>query len=101
MKMFLVTDDAGALVGMRLGGVEGTLVKDEKSASAAIDRAVNDESVCVILITEGVKRMCPEKVLATGSLARPILCEIPDSKNTDGKSDSLEEYIKNSAGISI
>ena len=101
MKMFLVTDDAWALVGMRLGGVEGALVKDEKSASAAIDRAQNDESVCVILITEGVKRMCPEKVLAAGSLARPVLCESPDSKNTDASGGSLEEYIKNAVGISI
>ena len=61
MKMFLVTDDVDARVGLRFAGVEGTLVKNAADAAAAIDAAVADEDVCVLLVTPGISINVPRK----------------------------------------
>lgn len=101
MKMFLITDDSDTKIGLRFAGVDGVVVKDESRASEAIDKALADTEVCVLLVTEGIRRMCPDKVMRINALAKPVLCEIPDSKNPDSMGSSLEEYIKNAVGISL
>lgn len=101
MKMFLVTDDVDARVGLRFAGVDGTLVKNAADAAAAIDAAVADEDVCVLLVTPGINKMCHEKTQYVNGLSRPVLCEIPDSKDPSELGSSLEEYIKNTVGIAL
>lgn len=101
MKMFLVTDDVDARVGLRFAGVEGALVRTADDAAAAIDAAVADEDVCVLLVTPGISKMCPEKTQYVNTLSRPVLCEIPDSENPSALGSSLEEYIKNTVGIAL
>jgi len=99
--MFLVTDDVETRVGMRLCGVDGVLAKDEKSALEGIAAALSDDNVCVLLITQGIRDLCPERVSYLGTLSKPVLCEIPDSKNAGHTKGSLSDYIKNAVGISI
>jgi len=45
--------------------------------------------------------MCPEKTQYVNGLSRPVLCEIPDSKDPSELGSSLEEYIKNTVGIAL
>ena len=39
MKFFLLTDDADAMIGMRLAGIEGKLVKSPESAKEEYEKA--------------------------------------------------------------
>ncbi|MBQ4313107.1 MAG: V-type ATP synthase subunit F, partial [Clostridia bacterium] len=52
MKFFLISSNNDTTIGLRLAGIDGVIVRDEEEARAALERAVADESVGVVLMTE-------------------------------------------------
>ncbi len=100
MKYFLISDDGAACEGLRLAGVDCKKVNGREQAARQLEEAVLDESIGILLITPGIKRMCGETVEKIRGLARPILVEIPDSSGAPSES-TVEDYIKSTVGISI
>ena len=79
MKMYLISDNVDTLTGMRLAGVDGIVVHEREELRTAIENAMNDKSIGVILLTEKFGREFPDlideiKLLRT----MPLLIEIPD-----------------------
>ena len=56
MKFFLLTDDADAMIGMRLAGIEGKLVKSPESAKEEYEKA-KAEGTGILLLTHGTAAM--------------------------------------------
>ena len=52
MKMYLISDNVDTLTGMRLAGVDGIVVHEKDELREAIENAMNDKTVGVILLTE-------------------------------------------------
>ena len=52
MKMYLISDNVDTLTGMRLAGVDGIVVHEREELRTAIENAMNDKSIGVILLTE-------------------------------------------------
>ena len=101
MKFFLITDDADTCVGMRLAGINSVLVHDAQKAEKALDDAVSDKDIGMILITAKVKSFCSEKVRKIAAGNRPIIVEIPDSSNSASSSGAISDYIRSTIGISV
>ena len=100
MKFYLVTDDADTCVGMRFAGVTSALVHDAAEALSALERACGDEQTGILFVTQGVKKMCAEKIAALSSGSRPVVVEIPDS--TIGRlSSSASEKLGRSSTLSV
>ena len=51
MKMFLVSDNNDTYTGMKLAGVDGVVVHTEEEVINAVEKALSDKSVGIILIT--------------------------------------------------
>ena len=51
MRFYVISDIGDALTGLRLAGIEGEFAPDEETTAAAIERAVADESIAVVLMT--------------------------------------------------
>ena len=86
MKMYLISDNVDTLTGMRLAGVDGIVVHEREELRTAIENAMNDKSIGVILLTEKFGREFPDlideiKLLRT----MPLLIEIPDRHGTGRK----------------
>ena len=62
MKYYLISDNVDTLVGMRLAGIKGVTVHEEKEVNDALENAMNMEDVAVILITEKLVKLCPDLV---------------------------------------
>ena len=52
MRYYLISDNIDTLTGMRLVGIEGTIITEEKELSLKLDEIIKDKSIAVLLITE-------------------------------------------------
>ena len=79
MRFYLLSDNIDTLTGMRLAGIEGTLVHEPEETSAALDEAMAMDDVAVVLMTEKLVALIEDKVNEY-KLTRPspIISEIPD-----------------------
>lgn len=101
MKFFLVSDDADTCTGMRLAGVFFMLAHDKQTAQRALEQARDDADVGMLLITKKIREFCPEIVEEISKGSRPVLVEIPDSRDAGKSTGSVSDYIKSTVGISV
>lgn len=101
MKFMLITDSQDALTGMRLAGIEGALVHTAQEAEAEIKKCTDDESVGVILLTQGAAALCPETVdaIRLGS-SRPLVVTVPGSADEKSE-DNIMRCVREAIGIKI
>ena len=52
MKMYLISDNVDTLTGMRLAGVEGCVVHERTELREALENAIANKEVGIILLTE-------------------------------------------------
>lgn len=102
MKFFLISDNIDTAMGMRLSGVPGVVVHEPDEIKKALDAAMEDSTVGVILMTQKALSLCRELVF-TYKLERrtPLIVEIPDRHGRGNISDSIGDYVKHAIGITI
>ena len=104
MRFELISDNTDVLVGMRLAGIVGTMVKTPQEALNALKNAVQKNDVAIVLITPNVTEMCKDEVfkLKNNSNSKgPIIVEIPDGKSPGRAQDSITRYIREAIGLKI
>lgn len=102
MKMYLLSDNIDTLTGMRLAGVDGVVVHTEKEVNDALDRILKDKEVGVLMITELLGEMIPEKIEDIKlNYQVPLIVEIPDRHGTRRGSDSITRYVREAIGLNI
>ena len=102
MKYFVITDSTDTQVGLRLAGIEGVVVREPDQIRTAIQAAVEDQEIAVLLITEKLAAQCrdlidPMKLTAQ----RPLVVEIPDRHSSGRAPDSITRYIREAIGVKI
>ena len=102
MKYFVIADNNDTHVGMRLAGIEGVVCRTEEAALAAIDQAVADPEIGILLITERLAKQCEDKIAPLKmTLLRPLVVEIPDRDSKGRTSDSITRYIQDAIGVKL
>ena len=62
MRFYVISDNNDTCVGMRLAGIEGTVVHEPDEVHQALAAAMNMDDVAVILMTEHLVKMCGDLV---------------------------------------
>jgi len=100
MKMFLVTDNNDTLTGMRLAGVEGVKIVNRDELKEALQKAMADKSIGVVLIMERFGKEYPEIINPLKMLQGiPLVLEIPDRFGTGRKPDFITSYVNEAIGV--
>ena len=102
MKYYLISEDARALTGLRLAGVEGELVASAAQAEAAVRRAAQNTDVAVILISPKAAAWIPasvERLKIAGE--RPLLAVIPASDGAGLGPDDILGMIRQAIGVKL
>jgi V/A-type H+-transporting ATPase subunit F len=87
---------------MRLAGIESELTATRQETVAAINRAVADDSIGVLLVTEKLGRLCPDVIGNLKlNLETPLVIEIPDRHGTGRSPDSITRYIREAIGVKL
>ena len=100
--MYLISDNIDTLTGMRLAGVDGVVVHERNELRGAIENAMNDKTVGIILLTEKFGREFPD-MLDEIKLERtmPLLIEITDRHGTGRKKDFITSYVNEAIGLKL
>ena len=102
MKMYLISDNIDTYTGMRLAGVEGQVVHERNELRDALEKAVSDSSIGIILLTEKFGREFPD-IIDDVKLNRslPLIIEIPDRHGTGRNPDFITSYVNEAIGLKI
>lgn len=102
MRFFLISDNVDTLTGMRLAGIEGVIVHEADEVNAALDKAVADENIAIILMTQKLIELCEKKVLDLKlKQEKTLIVEIPDRHLTSQITDSINRYVREAIGIKL
>jgi len=102
MRMFLISDNIDTQTGMMLAGVAGVVVHEENEVRAALDKALGDESIAIILITEKLAKLIPDYIRYIKlNVKSHLIIEIPDRHGTSRPADSITRYVKEAIGLKI
>ena len=102
MKMFLISDNVDTQTGMRLTGVAGVVVHQRDELYQALQKALADKEIGIILLTEKLGREFPD-ILEDVRLNHriPLLIEIPDRHGTGRKPDFITSFVNESIGLKL
>ena len=102
MRFELISDSTDTLVGMRLAGISGIMAKTEEEIKKALDDAIKDENIAIVLITERLSELCKDYIYELkNSDMKTLIVEIPDSNSASHKKDAITQYIRDAIGLKI
>lgn len=102
MKYFLISDNIDTLTGMRLVGIDGVIVSTAEETEKALDTAIKDKSIGIILITEKLKKLCQAKVAdILFNYASPLIVDIPNREDNKESRNTLSQFISEAIGIKL
>ena len=102
MKIFLISDNVDTQTGLRLAGIEGVVVHEKGELKDALNNALSDKEIGIILITEKLSFEFPE-IIDDIKLNRkqPLLVEIPDRHGSGRHSDFITSYVSEAIGLKL
>lgn len=102
MKMYIISDNADALIGFRLAGVEGVVAHDKQKAEEELQKACNNPDIGIILITESLTEELKQHINKIRLNPKmPIVTTIPDRHGFRREKDYITRNIKESIGLKI
>ena len=102
MKMYLISDNIDTQVGMRLAGVEGSVVHDADTAKAAIDNAVKNPEIGILILTEKAGALVKEYIDELKlTIHTPLIIEIPDRHGSRDIAQSINRMVQESIGLRL
>ena len=89
MRYFVISDNTDTQVGLRLAGI------------AALDRAFQDPTIGILLVTERLAEQCADQLAPRKMEGRtPLVVEIPDRHGSRAQ-DSITRYIREAIGVKL
>lgn len=102
MKFYVISDNVDTSTGMRLAGMEGTVVHTKEEVEDALMACCENAEIGIVLITDMLTKLCPELITKLKlTRKQPIIVGIPDRHGAGKLGDTLAQYIKGAIGINI
>lgn len=101
MRYFVISDNTDTQVGLRLAGIEGVVVRSPEEARAALDKALADPTIGILLVTEQLAEQCAKQLAPQKMSGRtPLVVEIPDRQGVRSQ-DAITRYIREAIGVKL
>ena len=102
MQIFLIADNQDTVTGMRLAGVPGVIAKDRESLGNALNDALANPEIGIILLMESFGREYPDLIDDVKLNRRvPLIIEIPDRNGTGRRPDFITAYVGEAIGLKL
>lgn len=99
MKSYLLTESNDALVGMRLAGIRGEIIKSKEELIIKLKEKMEDVEVGILILSTPVVDLARDDVMmAKLKSHETLIIEIP-SANQSFDSDYITRYIRESIGV--
>lgn len=102
MQFYVISDNVDTQMGMRLAGIDGVVVHEADEVKKALDSAVDNKDIAIVLMTEKLIKLCEETVFDFKlNKKRPLIVEIPDRHATSQITTAISRYVQEAIGIKI
>ena len=102
MISYLISDNTDTLVGMRLAGITGIVLKTREEALEEFNSCLNNKEIGILILTENIFKLIEEEVMSAKlKNIFPLIVEIPDRTGLKRDSNFITNYINESIGINI
>ncbi len=102
MQFYVISDNTDTQIGMRLAGINGVVVHEEAEVREALNNALENRDIAIILMTEKLVKLCEELVFDIKlNRKSPLIVEIPDRHATSQITTAISRYVSDAIGISI
>ena len=102
MKFYLISDNTNTLMGMRLAGIDGIVVKQKEAVISELKSVFDMDDVGIVLITEPLMKLCHEYIYDLKlNVKSPLIVEIPNEYGGSSITNSIEQYVKEAVGIKL
>lgn len=102
MRYFLICDRNDTYTGLRLAGITGVITQDAAEVRAAIEQAVQDPEVAVLIISESLASLCRDRIADLRlNASRPLVAEIPGREGSLRPRDIITGYIRDAIGVKL
>lgn len=100
--MYLISDNIDTLVGLKIAGINGEVIHEKKEILECIERIRNREDIGIIIITEKISKLIPDKIneIKTSKYL-PLIVEIPDRHGSYKEDNWILRYINEAIGLKI
>jgi V/A-type H+-transporting ATPase subunit F len=100
--MYLISDNIDTWTGMRLAGVEGSVVHKREELKKELENVLADKEIGILLLTEKFGREFPD-IINDVKLNRrlPLIIEIPDRHGTGRKPNFITDYVNEAIGLKL
>ncbi len=101
MKL-MVIGHQDAVRGLALVGVEGQIATTSEAVNRALDAALNDKSIGIVLVTEEAANLARQRMdylMARSTI--PLVVEIPGPAGPQADRPTLGEMIRRTTGVRI
>ncbi len=99
MKFFVIGDE-DTVLGFSLAGAKGIVVRDAAGARRALEEALEDRDIGIIIITERLAALIrPEVDAYFYNTDHPLIVEIPDRLGPLPDRISVKEVVQTAVGI--
>ena len=102
MISYLISDNTDTLVGMRLAGITGIVLKTREEALEEFNSCLNNKEIGILILTENIFKLIEEEVMSAKlKNIFPLIVEIPDRTGLKTDPNFSTNYINESIGINI
>lgn len=102
MKFYLISDNNDTYVGMRMAGIEGSVVHEAEEVEAMLKKVCKDPEIGVVLITAKLMELCRSTIYELKlKMTQPLIVEVADRHGEGKVSDSITRYVREAVGIKI
>ena len=100
--MYLISDNIDTYTGMRLAGVEGSVVHDKQELRETLNTVMADKNIGIVLLTEKFGREYPDLINDIKLNHKlPLIVEIPDRHGTGRKPNFITDYVNEAIGLKL
>lgn len=102
MKVYCISDNLDTLTGMRLAGIQGTMIHTKEEALEQLTSIRHDKNIGIILVTEKIANEIREEIEALKEDSPlPLILEIPDRHGSIKDKNYILNYVRESIGIKL
>lgn len=101
MRMYLLSSDEDTVTGMRLAGIEGTVVKSEEELLSEAKKAESNPDIGILLVTNTLGQLYADCIVDIKKKSKILVTQVPDMLNPSAAGDSITRYVRNAIGVNV
>jgi len=102
MELYLLSDNVDTQVGLRLVGIEGSIVHSKEELHREMESVFENENIAIVLITTIALNFDPDYIYDLKlNRSTPLIVEIPDRHGSVDIGEAINKYISEAIGMKI